>query len=211
MGMPCIRHPLLYCVLYFEQENAMLNAGLEAKKKYLAECLAENNISGAITMYEKPHRFDALWRYRNKITDDALFWKLFGDLWTGSENIWQNQRTIKKLLGLGRPQHEEMMSAKERATLAKLPEQVAIYRGHQGVNKHGWSWTLDEGKAWWFARRYGERGWVRRRVIPRDKITAYFDQEQEIVSFGRLLKLPAGARTNPRPESRLHRLARRTG
>jgi len=68
-----------------------------------------------------------------------------------------------------------------------LPDRITVYRG-SGNNvtaaraARGMSWTLDRGKAEWFAQRDGD-GFCIKAEVPKRNVFAYFDgrNEQEVV------------------------------
>ncbi len=188
-GCPCIRHPLYYSILHVPQLNRMANEGLKLKKQYLAAKESCGKFSEAIALHERPYRFEALLRYAPQIKYDEQFWDTFGWVWTDSENLWQNARIIRRLLKLNRPGREHMMSEQEREALAKLPAHVQVYRGHDGRNPNGMSWTTDRDSAVWFSTRLltdGRRGYIASAVVAREQIDAYLlgRNEHEIVLFG---------------------------
>ena len=71
------------------------------------------------------------------------------------------------------------MSKKERETFAKLPERVAIYRGHNGKNPDGISWTLSQEKAKWFSKRYTGIHRVSSREVAKEEIVFYSNDRSE--------------------------------
>lgn len=88
------------------------------------------------------------------------YWKYVGEAWTRSESHYR-QMDIWQALIEGAPRgcihatayRRNMMGAQERSFLSTLQyggDQL-IYRGG---SREGWSWTLDRGKAIWFAKRW---------------------------------------------------------
>jgi hypothetical protein len=66
-----------------------------------------------------------------------------------------------------------MMNEEDDQFLRSLPEEVTIYRGCQeGLNENGLSWTLDKSKAEFFANRFGKKGIILERKIPKSEIVA---------------------------------------
>jgi hypothetical protein len=94
------------------------------------------------------------------------------------------------------------MDEAERAVLARLDEQVTVYRGFRRPGRHlAPSWTLDQARAEWFARRavdpHGGDGYL----APKTCVIAYFAGrgEQEIVlDPGGLPKPQIATVTGPR-------------
>lgn len=148
----CLRHPLVYSMLHHEMMNAMVNKQYAHKKQYIEDCLAKKDYSGIIWMHERPYRWEVLMQYADKMSDKEL-WHLFGSIWSDTENQWQYRKSIQDLINCGRPGRENMMDEEERQFLAELPDEVCVFRGHQHVNKNGYSWTLCYWRAKWFGRR----------------------------------------------------------
>jgi hypothetical protein len=66
-----------------------------------------------------------------------------------------------------------MMGEEEDNILRSLSNQVTIYRGCQkGLNEDGLSWTLDKSKAKFFANRFGKKGIILERKVPKSDIMA---------------------------------------
>jgi hypothetical protein len=83
-----------------------------------------------------------------------------------------------------RPGREAMMDDASLEAYRQLPDVVTIHRGHQRVNRHGLSWTLDRDKAEWFAKRFRARRWeVTTRQVAREDIIAVVlgRGEQEVI------------------------------
>lgn len=159
--MTVIRHPLVYAMMYAPGvQDGQLNDLLRRKQEVLAEYAAEENWWGYIFLHERPWRLHALLAIESNISDPCKFWDLVGDVWTDSENISQNYDDWHTLLHDERPCRESIMDEEERAFLAKLPEQIKIYRGAQTSHSgeygagDGFSWSLDRAKGLWFAQRY---------------------------------------------------------
>ena len=79
------------------------------------------------------------------------------------------------------------MSAKDLLIFESLPEKVEAWRGtnhKRGLN--GLSWTLDQEKAVWFARRFAwEPSLLAKALVDKGDVVAYFGErnEREIVSL----------------------------
>ena len=185
-----VRHPLVYCIFYTPQQNALLNAQLKSKKEQLEIAISTEDWSSYIWLHEKPYRVGALSRLKTRFKiPDKKFWELFGSVWTDSENIWQNRELWILLLSFP-GDRESAMEAEELEVLKGLPNKVTIYRGTREGFEHGLSWTLSKSKAKWFAERFyikGDRKFgkpvVLEGTIPKTKIVAYFNgrKEDEIV------------------------------
>lgn len=182
---PALMHPLVYQVPFYSAEHA--NRVYEIKKTKIQEALETENYNIAVFMYERPHRFPA---FLKMVSDTAggykplrgeKWWNILGDVWTDSENIWQNRGTWSTLFKDidGNAQH--MMTLSEKKALQSFPKTVRVYRGAVAdLNEDGLSWTRSRDKAEWFARRTSpENPLLITGTVPRDKITAYMDRRGE--------------------------------
>jgi hypothetical protein len=156
-GWPMLRHPLVFSVPYMEHMNAMYNEQYLRKREYLDKSFQESNWSTYVFLHERPYRFKAFDEISQDIESDRDYWELFGNVWVDSENIWQNIHYIYPALRADRSDREYMMDEKERKFLSELPDKFTIYRGHTRRNRKGYSWTLNSGKARWFAGRFNEK------------------------------------------------------
>lgn len=204
-GGSMLKHPLVFDVMYSPGvRDGMFNDMYEQKKQSLREYEKEGNWSGYVWMFERPYRLDALVRIQHKITDDCKFWELVGNIWTDTENARQNYDEWEELLTSDRDCRNSMMDEQEREFLAKLPTTLTIYRGYRFKDDEydgieGFSWTLSEERAEWFARRfagvYEDVPMVATATIHKADVIAYFDGrgEQEILALPKNINL-IGAR-----------------
>lgn len=75
-------------------------------------------------------------------------------------------------------------SKDDKDVLARLPERFLVYRGlMKGAKKEALSWTLDQAKAVWFAKRFNYNGKVYKAICNKKDILAYLScrNEDEIV------------------------------
>lgn len=183
-----LRHPLVYSVPYTPHWNALHNRLLKHKKETLAEALEHERWSTFINLHERPWRLDAFKKIE-KLMPDHLYWKTLSDIWTDSENIFENAALWKHYLTSNRPCRESFMNAEEQKTLEALPSVFKIYRGYKlGHNSHhpkkGMSYTLDKAIALWFAKRYGtDDGKVTTKTVNKKEVFALLlrRSEQEII------------------------------
>ena len=106
-----------------------------------------------MVLHERPWRFNALYEVREQIAD-ADYWRLVREAWIDSENIWESEDHWIELLMADRPHPELIMEAEDRQALEQTPEILTVYRGyHLSGREVGVSWTLDEDRAVWFAKR----------------------------------------------------------
>jgi len=172
-----LRHPLVYLVPLWSNGHA--NALYEHKVKGVKDALANNKYSSYIFLHERPYRLDAFTLIQSKLSD-TQYWSLLSDIWTDTENQWQGLNKWKQLLSSNRPSRHYLMNEEEFNLLQSLPDEVTIYRGCQaGINENGLSWTLNKKKAEFFANRFGKKGIILERKIPKSNIIAFLNGRGE--------------------------------
>jgi ribosomal protein L21E len=157
-GFQSIKHPLVFSIMHSDMLNKTVNKQFAYKKEASAKALADKEWGRYIFLHERPYRVNAFCDIRDKLTDKE-YWELLGHVWSDSENLWQFHGLLEHLIDCVRGERDNLMDDEERALLAKLPEKVVIYRGHQYKNKDGWSWTLSPSKAHWFGQRFFSKRW----------------------------------------------------
>lgn len=148
-----VKHPLVFSHVHLPQFNAHTNKQYIQKREAVKRMEEEGDWKGVIWMHERPYRLHAFLEVHENL-DDIDYWNTLGEIWTDSENIWQNEQYWIDLLHVGREKREYIMTSKEREALAELPDVLTIYRGFdQEEREMGLSWTLDKKRAEWFAKR----------------------------------------------------------
>jgi hypothetical protein len=182
--MLVLRHPLVYSVPYFPVLNKGLNIAFAQKIAALQSATEQGHWSVCVTLFERPYRVDAFCEYMH-LMSDAQYWELLASVWIDSENIRENQQTWQNLLSSSRGDSHAFAGSVEE--LAAMPESFLIYQGHTDDRDDGWSWTIDEQIAAWFAHRYArlERASpaVSVAVVKREDVLAFRQDrgEQEII------------------------------
>jgi hypothetical protein len=169
-GWMMLRHPLVYQVPFFS--NGSANAYYEQKKIAVEKATADKNYKQFVWLFERPYRVEAFIKIADKLSDTD-YWRLLSDVWIDTENQYAYLNEWKKLLASKRPNRHYMMGEEEDNILRSLSNQVTIYRGCQkGLNEDGLSWTLDKSKAKFFANRFGKKGIILERKVPKSDIMA---------------------------------------
>jgi hypothetical protein len=172
-GWTVLQHPLVYRVPYHgdQYEAAQANSMYEFKRKAMEEAIATNDFNRMVAMYERPWRIEVIKRYRKKIPADK-YPEIVRDVWTDSENIYQN-------FGLWRMILKPFIGKDVFQTLSALPDEFTVYRGG---SPDGFSWTLKKETAEWFSRRFRSEDDhlpVWEITIPKSKAIAYFTDRSE--------------------------------
>lgn len=199
----CIKHPLVFSMMHFPQQNALVNNQLRHKKEALAKAEAKGDWHTYIFLHERPHRVDAFIEIMDRLSDSD-YWGTLGGIWIDSENIRQNPRIWQMLLRSNRPEREAIMDEGERDDLAAMPESIVVYQGHTNRRHDGWSWTTSRETAEWFAHRFADferaRPVVTQGTVRRSNVIAYFTgrNESEIVADRRSVRNRTVTEISPR-------------
>lgn len=197
-----LKHPLVIGLFYHPSMNAMLNAQYKHKIEYVEKAKKQKKWSSYIWTHERPYRLEKFATIQDHLSDQE-YWKLLGEIWSDSENLWQYGPILGHLLNKNRPGREAMMDESEKEFLSKLPDEFTIYRGHQSKNKSGYSWTLSYWRAKWFANRFKQSGsGVAKATVKKKDIVAVLlgRGEFEIIVSPINLKIETIKKTNKRPE-----------
>lgn len=113
--------------------------------------------------------------------------RLLGENWSVCDNIGRYKERLFLALG-NRRTHLQMMSERERAELAALPDEFPIYRGCDETNQDGICWSLERESAakFPFYNRYAaKRPVLVTAMVKRTRVTALkLDRsEAEIITF----------------------------
>jgi hypothetical protein len=188
-GMEVIHHPLMIEVMPSENMYAFYNQRLKVKKEHIENCLKENDIQGYVFMHEKPYRLEAFFDFVSKKgtpKDTVAYWETLSEIWTNSENNWQNLKVWKQLLSKNVKNRSKFMDADERKRFRELPNEFTIYRGCTDENTDGLNYTLDKEIAEWFSKRYSKKGYVIEKKVQKSEVFAYLNgrNEEEIIYLG---------------------------
>ena len=172
-----LRHPLVY--QFGMRGNGWANAYYLQKVGDVQKALQNKKYDSFVWLHERPYRIEAFQEIEHLLSDTA-YWKLLADIWTDTENQWQNYEEWKDLIGAERGSRHYLMNEEEFNLLQSLSDEVTIYRGCQkGINENGLSWTLDKSKAEFFANRLGKKGIVLEKKISKSDIIAVFTGRNE--------------------------------
>jgi len=180
-GMVSVKHPFVIDVGLADGYFGYVNHRYLRNKQALAKAVKSKDWNQYFLLVEKPYRLDALKAVSNRLTDKE-YWEHLRYCYTDIEFPSQDVDLLRELFAVQRPHRENIMSDEERATLAGLPDKITVFRGHSKIGVSGWSWTLDQSVAEWFANRctlFGNEGVVSKGVVKKSHVIAYFDSRDE--------------------------------
>lgn len=188
---PMVRHPLVYAVPFFDSPDyvAQLNKQLVSKKEAVEKALMEKEYNRYVFLHERAYRIEAFQEIAPGLTDQQ-YWPLLREIWTDSENIFQNAMQWWEMISSPRQRRALFTACDCRGVLKRMPAELTIYRGttDREMEGHylGFSWTISREKAEWFATRLLKEGQVpvvATATVRKKDIVGYIDGrgEQEIV------------------------------
>lgn len=181
-GLPFIKHPLLV-TLYAAGLEGHYNAQLGAAKLLRARYEDAGQWHSALWLHARPWRLWAfVTRYAERMSA-ADAGDLLSELWRDTEGPSLARETWLEMFRLYAPVSPVM----RRSRLALPTRPFTVFRGMSedeaegGV--YGLSWTLEQGKAEWFARRFERDGVVIEAVVEPEHVFAYLPErgESEVV------------------------------
>lgn len=183
---PCIRHPLVYSIVHNDALNAYVNLQFQKKSEAVHEARQNRSWETYVYLHERPYRLMA---FRNICRElkDRQYWELLGNIYTDTENFWQERDGWIECLTVDRKARTHLMDAAERARKNSLPARITAYRGYcEDGQLDGISWTLDPSVAQFFATRLAQTDqdcFIATTEIRKRDVIAYFDgrNEDEIV------------------------------
>lgn len=155
-----LQHPLIYSVFHSDEMNAMVNYRYEHTLQRIEECMAKDQWDRIPFMYERPYRVNAFYDLKEKYSS-RQYWELLSDVYIDTENLHQNVELWYELLFASNvPKYKHyFMSAIDRKAFKNLPDVITIYRGCE-TSDVGYSWSLSEKTATFFANRFNRDGVV---------------------------------------------------
>lgn len=149
-----LNHPLVNYMGVDPDHAALQNEWHRDAVERVSDAHSKRDWSSFVFLHTRPYRFDALFQIVHELSNKQ-YWRLVSDVWSDSDNIWQNLEEWRELWNERRPCKHHAMDATERKTFTRLPREITIYRGFlEGHSADGISWSLDRNKAIWFAKRY---------------------------------------------------------
>lgn len=180
-----LKHPLIYVVPYLDIENKRINEAFKLKKRKIEQAIQDQDWVFYVALHEKPYRLDAIRIIDPLIKTNTLYWHIVRETWIICENVWEQKKEWYKILtSKRRGDPKQFMPEEDRKVWDNLPDKITIYRGHQGINKKGFSWTLKEKTALWFAKRFESKtAWVEIKTVNKKDCFAYLSirGEDEII------------------------------
>jgi len=126
---------------------------------------------------------------QNKIGED-IFWTAFKQSYQDIDKVYplMTDKVAQEILEYHYDMASYSMNTSEYTEFEKLVmdnEEIVVYRGTLGDHEHGYSWTLDKKRAFWFANRFASVNKDKSPVVYQGRLNvanfqAYWELEQEV-------------------------------
>lgn len=184
-----VKHPLVYSHYHHPDYCAHINDMYKLKLAARDRLEGEGNLKSIITLLtERPYRLQALEDYEHQLSDED-YWRIVADIWTDSENIWQNHaRWMEIFEGVEEEDRAYLMDEGEMLFFDKMPDTLHVYRGYNRDDRaDGLSWTLGRNQAEFFSKYLLIEGTPRviEGKVKKTDVVAFFNgrHEDEIVVY----------------------------
>jgi hypothetical protein len=114
--------------------------------------LRDGDFHGYLWMFPSEQRIEPFLRIISRLSP-VQYWTLLREVWIMTEVVHEHRQQWLRLFQSKRPHREALMTPKEHKALARLPDEIEIYRGcvtENGVL--GLAWTLDSKRAEFFTK-----------------------------------------------------------
>ncbi|MBX3519592.1 MAG: hypothetical protein KF835_06180 [Xanthobacteraceae bacterium] len=153
-----VHHPLLITILVPSSVEAA-NEIFIRKSSDATEALKAGNWNDYVFLHERPYRLDALRRCIAGGISGSEYWKLVGDVWSDSENIFENLAGWREVWSSNERSRASCMNDEELQFLSSLVWPQNVWRGCiPSIDHSSLSWTLDLEVARWFAKKCAING-----------------------------------------------------
>ena len=124
-------------------------------------CFENQDWEGYLQCVAAPHQPVYFEKDQDQFGDEQ-YWRLLREVYDNQKFTYYQQNRFNRLLRSTRPGRENLMSPEERALLARLPDELTVYRGFSddGCRTYakGIAWTLDERQAVSYAMQFPDEG-----------------------------------------------------
>ena len=192
-----IRHPFCNTLVSNMEQCALIHHQIDERTAQADACFEAQDWEGYIGCIEIYSQPEWLAKDADLLPDDR-YWDLLGRVYQSQEFTHYSRDLFDKCFRSQRPGRENLMEPKERALLARCPEQFTVYRGFwdDGDFEDGNAWTLDRRAAVWYANRCWTEDCADpalvRGVVKREDVLALWQDGDVIVPRGTVKPLKFG-------------------
>lgn len=177
-----VAHPLVQTVA---ANPGLTSRVYAATKQVLTEALEAEAWDKVVFIHARPYRLEALREHvlgeaRRLVDVSPEVRELATSVWLDSENTHEHRREWKALFSGWTPEHGLLLAtAEDHKAFEHLPDDLEIFRGTNKLGGGGWSWSLSEDTARWFAQRYFSKNRVLRASVPKREVFGFINDREE--------------------------------
>jgi hypothetical protein len=172
-----IRHPFCNMPIHDLDRCAHIHHIIDERTAAADACFEDQDWEGYLGSIEISRQPEWFVKDAPLLPDDR-YWTLLSTIYQNQTVTFANRNRFDALFRADRPGREHLMTEKERAVLARLPDRLDVYRGYSQEEMYadGVAWTLDRRQAIWYANRMrDEDPMLASGVIFKDRVWAYLD------------------------------------
>jgi predicted Fe-S protein YdhL (DUF1289 family) len=187
-------HPFLVNMLPLGLPDT-IESVIQYRSKLAYAKLDAGSFAGYLFGHERPYRMRELTKLllAGHFSDDAKssirFWRLASSIWMDAEED-ESSEIWETLLQANMANRAAMTNSVDRRALAAMPDMLTIYRGLQATDERsalddactGYSWSLQEATAVFFARRHlrpEHTAWVASTEVQKASVLTYMTRRGE--------------------------------
>lgn len=183
-----VQHPF-FDFIYTCDENGVFDIQAEperfaqvikAREKFINR---QRTLYGILCLMRKSYRIYFLKElYELEIADEKICGNALGEIWSMLENNNSTDEDTKNIMlkWLLNADKDVIMDKSDLHVYDNLSERITVYRGIQpNENIKGFSWSLSQEIAEWFAQRYGHDGNVYSLIVDKKHVIAYINNRNE--------------------------------
>ncbi len=163
-GMRFIRHPFCNEPISDLKRCAWIHEMIDERTARADACFEAHDYEGYINCVEIYSQAEWLAKDADLLPDDR-YWSLLGRIYETQRCPWWKKQLYDRLFRADRPGRENLMTPEEQDVLARLPDELKVYRGYTDDDQEGYAegiaWTLHRPTAVWFANRHYESDYPR--------------------------------------------------
>jgi hypothetical protein len=169
-----IRHPFCNDMIHSLNHCALIHERIDRWAAKADPLFEAHDYEAYINCIDIHSQADWLAKDADLIPDDR-YWPLLSRIYQCQKYTHYSRDVFDRLFRADRPGRENLMTAEEREILARLPDELTVFRGYSDDDDEGYaegiSWTLNRREAIWYAN------WDRESASPR-MITGKVRKEQ---------------------------------
>ncbi|MFY0733730.1 hypothetical protein [Aurantimonas sp. NFXS3] len=175
----------------------LANRLLKDKEDSLLLAKAQGDWENYVCLHERAYRVDALVSVIEQHSSKGgthpelsiQLGEIASEVWYDAKYPWQSLEDWRFVFQTLDANKQSLMSKSERRALRKMPSEFTVYRGVSAVDHmeaeeaaFGLSWTTQQSKAEWFARRFAlddSQAFVIEATISKKAVIAYLTGREE--------------------------------